>query len=373
LDWPGVRLDFGGVTGTSTVKIRMNGNMAVFGYRLVDEASSGNNKDDDDDDVDDQFVLVTRITPSDYPLSRSDGGTELDPAKTYKISIWKRDDPMNGGATILGLVVDENGKGLHKHKEDAKYQDVSKKPLIEFVGDSDTVGFGVRGSKSTVWHYLLCEIWMTLCRPSIRQRTDVTQSWAHRAARELKADYHVIALSGVGAKYNVADVEDNMIAMYPRMLGTKSNTSVEPKEARFLGPTPDAVVIYIGQNDERSLSSFSLEKKLEGAFTGLLEVIRSYRPAPIPIVVVIPAPDARLSCQGTEKTSHATAVRQAKIWNQVVEKMADDAIHVVENQHEPQIEHNSPEEYGTCLHWNVSGNRKWASGLTPKLREVLKW
>jgi hypothetical protein len=368
VDWPGVRLDFGGIKNTTSIGIRLQGNLAVFGFRVVGEGEPDDNDDDDDDQV-----LVTNMSKQDYELYDN-----LNADRTYRFSIWKRDDPINGGATVHGLLVDPHGKCKKRRPDDSVlFVERPNRRLIEYVGDSDTVGFGIGGEKSSFLYFVCCQMALMSTAHHLRKSTNITQSWAHLTAQQLHADYNVVAWSGIGVKWSFSSSMPNMLEAYSTMLPSATSidkTHVEPKDVGFFGPPPSVVVIYIGQADETKTKH---ETVLQKEFATLLRRIREYRPAPIPMVILVPALDCKLaSAFGGPKVNATTAARQNKVWKLAAKELTDQGdshIHVLEHKHEPDIELNAEQDYAICLHWNAASNKNWADPLVPKLKQILNW
>lgn len=96
--------------------------------------------------------------------------------------------------------------------------------LIEFIGDSDTVGYG-----NTV-------ISRTCTAETVFLATDISRSFGPRVAAHLGADYRMIARSGVGLirNYDGFDPGRTMATLYP---------------AAPLLPQPQVIVVGLGSND----------------------------------------------------------------------------------------------------------------------------
>ncbi len=105
--------------------------------------------------------------------------------------------------------------------------------LIEFIGDSDTVGFGNTARRRD------CN------SEQVFAATDTTQAFPARVAREFGADYRVIARSGIGLARNAGgeDPARTMRQLYPLALPS------DPEAARLPAPAADLLVIGLGSND----------------------------------------------------------------------------------------------------------------------------
>ena len=105
--------------------------------------------------------------------------------------------------------------------------------LIEFIGDSDTVGFGNTSLRRD------CN------SEQVFAATDTTKAFPARVARELVADYRVIARSGIGLARNAGGEEParTMRQLYPLALPS------DPEAASLPAPAADILVIGLGSND----------------------------------------------------------------------------------------------------------------------------
>jgi hypothetical protein len=427
-DWPGVRLSFQ-VQGTTFVSIRIQTAGSVFGYRVYPVTEQG---DKLEQTLSPKKHQQQQQSPSDMLLGGGlfgDGNkvkeyalaVGLDPFLNYKIDIWKRDDPTGSVCIIEGIFVDkEHGVGvlldveekINENKIDTlsplyaalqaqsvnnnTFKKKKKKALnLEFVGNSDTVGFGNLTTKSSLLYFALCQ---ASCIPLFRrlyEGTDVTQSWPAFLSRTLdNANYSVVAWSGVGAKYSMS-MNESMTMLYPRVLASEARTQVDldlysnamdnktddyssspnnNKNNVGLGPA-DAVLVYIGHNDEVRLANHRASNtKMSSGYEELLLLIRQYRPAPIPIIVVVPTLNAAVTGVASEAKRLETCAIQHEVWSHLVlYKLGGPAAgyYLVENSHTPAIEMNSPQDFGMNLHWNVESQRKWANGLAPQIRQVI--
>ncbi len=104
--------------------------------------------------------------------------------------------------------------------------------LIEFIGDSDTVGFA-----NTAQH--------RDCSPEeIYAATDTSRSFGPQLAAALGADYRMIARSGIGLlrNYDGTDPDRTMERLYPRALPGDAAAAALPQRPA------DIVVIALGSN-----------------------------------------------------------------------------------------------------------------------------
>lgn len=125
--------------------------------------------------------------------------------------------------------------------------------LIEFIGDSDTVGYANTSDRR-------------ICTPdAVFLSTDTGASFGPRAATEIGAGYRLIARSGIGLvrNYDAADPGRTMASLYPSKPGR---------------PQPWAIVIGLGSNDfatvprpdERWPDTAALRIDFTGALVGFV-------------------------------------------------------------------------------------------------------
>lgn len=105
--------------------------------------------------------------------------------------------------------------------------------LIEFIGDSDTVGLAGTAERRD------CS------DEEIYSATDTSRSYAARAAQALGADYRIVARSGIGLLRNYGGVDPGRVmpALYPLALpGDPAAMALPARKA-------DIVVVALGSND----------------------------------------------------------------------------------------------------------------------------
>lgn len=146
----------------------------------------------------------------------------------HKILITKRTESLYGIASFEGFILDK-GKKLLPPPERPKYR-------IEFIGDSLTCGYGNEGTSKQ-------------CNDADLRATENNYlSYAQMVAREIKAEAHIIAISGKGIIRNYGDKEkiskDPMPSFYDYTLQNDPS-----KKWDFKKWTPDMVIINLGTND----------------------------------------------------------------------------------------------------------------------------
>jgi lysophospholipase L1-like esterase len=175
------------------------------------------------------FTVVVDGTVAPQVLKTTSGTTRYTlasglPPGIHEVVVWKRTEGNQGDNRFLGLDI-EGGQLLGPPGAPER--------RIEIFGDSISAGYGLDGngpgcpwSPETENHYL---------------------TYGALAARELGAELHTIAWSGIGMyrNYNEAGPSaQNMPAVYARILATKSDSKWD-----FATWQPHVVVINLGTND----------------------------------------------------------------------------------------------------------------------------
>ncbi len=176
-----------------------------------------------------QFAVVVDGTVSSSVLKVVSGATQYAlatglSAGVHDVVVWKRTEGDQGENRFLGLDVVGGQLQAPPAAPDRR---------IEIYGDSITAGYGLDGpdqncswSPDTENHYL---------------------TYGALAARDLGADLHTIAWSGIGMyrNYNVSGASsDAMPSVYARTLASQSGSVWD-----FSSWQPHAVIVNLGTND----------------------------------------------------------------------------------------------------------------------------
>ncbi|MBQ8212606.1 MAG: hypothetical protein IJZ80_01250 [Clostridia bacterium] len=134
---------------------------------------------------------------------------------------------------------------------------------VEFLGDSITVGYGnliANGGSNA----------------GMATNQDATQAFAYLAAQKLKADYSMVAVSGIGV---VKGYRTNTMKTYFEANSLYRSTTVKYEPTRI----PDLVVINLGTNDENNNVSLT---DWQAGVSDLVTQVRAKYGKNVPIVWV---------------------------------------------------------------------------------------
>jgi lysophospholipase L1-like esterase len=144
----------------------------------------------------------------------------------HVVRVDKLTESQTGSARFLGFTVGRGGQALPPPARPRR---------IEFIGDSHTVGYGVRATKHSC------------TQAEIHDLTDTGLTFGPLLARRLDADYRIVAFSGRGVvrNYGGAAPGQTLPVLYPRMIPGQAAPVFDPAEAW----RPDLIVIGLGTND----------------------------------------------------------------------------------------------------------------------------
>ncbi|MFD5872903.1 SGNH/GDSL hydrolase family protein [Streptomyces sp. NPDC060322] len=150
----------------------------------------------------------------------------------HTVRVVKRNDSSGDTSTFGGFVAAPGGAVLSKP--------APRDRQIEFIGDSITVGYGnVSGTRD--------------CDPEqVKRNTNTDLSHGALTARQLKADYQINGLSGLGMVRNVAGIVPDITyrTYYDRaLLNVDDDVWQNPGAWR-----PQIVVVNLGSNDFTDLT-----------------------------------------------------------------------------------------------------------------------
>ena len=231
-------------------------------------------------------------------------------------------------AVFHGLLLDKGAKLLPPPERPVR--------KIEFIGDSITVGYGVEGPGITC--------------PSEREFKNNWKAFSAVAARELKAEYQIIAISGRGVVKNYG--EKINISAEPLPLYYDRTLQNDPAiKWDFKSWTPDAVVINLGTND------FSAQPVPEGgvftkAYVDLIKRVRNNHPEAHVFI-----------CNGPA---------QLPPFNRYIVDVID-SFKKDKKIHRVDMQKMTEAELGCDWHPNEPAAQRLAGELTAEMKQVLGW
>lgn len=254
--------------------------------------------------------------------------------QVHKVQIYKRTEGNQGTGIFKGILIPENGEML-------SWKDIPSRK-IEFIGNSITCGYGTEGlSKSERWH------------PSTENNY---LSYAPIMARAFKADYHIVAHSGMGVVRNYGYKEK----VSPVAMPDHFNRVFDEKEQplwNFNLWKPDVVVINLGTNDF-STQPFPDKEVFKAGYEKLVgEVRKQYGDLPI-FCVVGPMID---------EPCYSYVKEMVEEFRSVYQKTNVYFVGIPVYLMDPE------KDLGSDFHPNYQGQRKMAAHVLPVIASVTGW
>ena len=174
----------------------------------------------------------------------------LDPDMIHTVEIRKRNSPRSSTAGVLNIEV-LSGKKLAPAEE--------KEKLIEFIGDSLTVGYSAADTEKTA------TAWSTATE-------DATKTYAKQVADAFHAEYMVTAISGRGVVMNNSGGSGYLLPeVYPEL-----DIYNMPGIAYDFALQPDVIVINLGTNDATN-AGLDLDAYQDGVYD-FVKTVREKNP-----------------------------------------------------------------------------------------------
>jgi len=252
----------------------------------------------------------------------------------HNVRLVKRTETFYGTPQFLGFELDANRELLSlPHAPERR---------IEFIGDSITAGYGVEGTSPT-------------CIFS-KETENAARTYAAQTAGYFDADYHVIAVSGLGVVRNYnsegAMSAGTMLSYYGRTLANETE-----ENWNFAEWQPDAVVINLGTNDFSTTPHPAGEVFLQG-YTNLIFKVRERYPETHIFTIAGP-----IMVGPAEDTIRSVVA-------QMNEVLGDERVYYVPIENTLEL---TDVDYGCDWHPNEHGQAKIAEQLIPAMSVVLGW
>ena len=176
----------------------------------------------------------------------------LDPAQEHTIQVRKRTNARSSTAGVGRLVL-MDGTILPP--------EAPKERLIEFIGDSLTVGYvAAKDGK-------MAAAWSTTTE-------DVTKTYCPQIAQAFDAEYQVVAISGRGVVRNNGGDRDVLFPdIYPEL-----DYYNYPGEEYDFSVQPDVIVVNLGTNDESDANKDLPREEFRQGLYDFLTQLRQYYP-----------------------------------------------------------------------------------------------
>lgn len=201
-------------------------------------------------------VFINGVEQSDIALTKAKQTVTiaegLDPNNTYTIRVVKRTNARSSTAALVSLKLND-GEKLAPPAE--------KTRLIEFVGDSITVGYSASADAST------SSSWSTATE-------DGTKTYSEYVANAFGADYHVIAVSGRGVVRNYGNTTERLI---PLLYASLDDYNLEGVKYDFKRQA-DVIVINAGTNDSSGTVTGLTADEFKAALKTFLLDVRAKNP-----------------------------------------------------------------------------------------------
>lgn len=181
----------------------------------------------------------------------------------HVVRLDKLTESQSGSSRFQGFFVGEGGKALPAQARPRR---------IEFIGDSHTVGYGVRSASRDC------------TQQQVHDLTDTSLAFGPILARRLDADYRIEAFSGRGVvrNYNGLAPGEPLPVLLPRLIPGQD----QPRVAADDGWSPDLLVIGLGTNDfstplkpdEPWADEAALRKDYRDRYVAFIEGLKANRP-----------------------------------------------------------------------------------------------
>jgi hypothetical protein len=308
---------------------------------------------------------------------------QLDARRRYLLHIRKRNEPYI--ATALLRYTPARVKHLILHGTNARLHTNDMTPAvlygcgpghgsdrrphrqIEFVGDSDLMGFGARATRASPAD----DTWNISGREQ-----DALVSFGSLCAQQLRAEYHCIGWSGKGVHSQswLSVGTETLADLYTRALATRADTAHWPCRADW---HPRLVVLYAGANDFSNQIAYPTVERFAQAYAEFIDKILTYHSAR----------DTRVLCVSLEQwqnlTGHACGSESQRRSAECVARgvcLATQlgaarwgAGRVFAASLRLSRVLNPSADFGSLMHWNRNAHCLVAEALVPHIRRISEW
>ncbi|CAK9068706.1 unnamed protein product [Durusdinium trenchii] len=309
-------------------------------------------------------VLKTHSDVRDYLMPSPEPASEA----SYILEVQKRSEAKIGSLTqkptsvvhLHGIILEDSGS-----LEELRLEDTQSSVRLEFLGDSETSGFGNLGPSQPGVPGLKSMLTMNVAHQ------DAMKAWPAVVAEAFDADFHSISWSGAGVLWNApgCSADANFLGLYSRMLGASEDVKID-HEWR-----PDAIVSYLGGNDWWSLAQHGDEALIRG-FQDFLKHLRELRGPGVIILVLLAAPSSVCACIGSLEDQATFAADMSRCWRaaaSAANEGEDPKVFLEVVEPKPPCSLSEAADWGHMGHWSVQGNAKWAAAVIPILQRRLGW
>lgn len=199
-------------------------------------------------------IYIDGVEQPDVELSKATQevvlASGLDKDKEHTIKVVKRTNARSSTAGVTSISLFDG--------EILKPTEASNR-VIEFIGDSITVGYATVAGSSTTWS---------------TSTEDSTKTYSEQIANAFAADYMVTAISGRGIVRNTGGDTDKLLpAIYPYI--DQYNL---PDVKYDFALQPDVIVINLGTNDASGSNSSLTSAEFKAGLKAFLKDVRAYNP-----------------------------------------------------------------------------------------------
>jgi lysophospholipase L1-like esterase len=180
----------------------------------------------------------------------------------HVVRLEKQTESQEGSARFLGFRPGPGATALPS---------VARARRIEFIGDSNTVGYGNASHERTC------------TREEVHDRTDTSRAFGPLVAARLDADYRILAYSGFGIVRNYAGEapDRNLPIIYDRAIPGEPAAAAADD-----GWRPQLIVIMLGANDfstplhagERWADQAALRADYRARYVAFVRMLRTRQP-----------------------------------------------------------------------------------------------